>query len=320
MEQIRVMRSFIAGDALAEVIANEYAFDQPIECKMFSKMLRSQDNDHYKATIGNDKYVVRVYQEGSHLNRTESDYQFELAWLDFLHSRGLPVSYPIRRKDGGFLGKLLAPEGVRYYALSSFADGTPMDKTNMDQLYDCGVYMAQIHEASKSFKCDHTRAKADLSMLVDNSVARIKRAWTDERAKALDLLLLSATEAKEEIGSLMGDNRSSEVWGVIGGDFHNSNTHVTKDGRMTFFNFDLCCYGWWAYDIAVFLSNTQLIQASLPTTERTEAFLAGYYSVRPLAENEHAAIAPFLTIRRIWMMGAFARVNGLVGYTFLAPA
>lgn len=320
MEQIRVIRSFIAGDALAEVIARDYDFDQPVECKMFSKMLRSQDNDHYKATVGGDKYVVRIYQEGSHLNRTESDYQFELNWLDYLHEQHLPVSYPIQRKDGGFLGKVLAPEGIRYYALFSFADGAPMDKTNMDQLYDCGVYMAQIHEASKEFKSDYTRAWADLHLLVDNSVERIKRAWTDDRAKALDLLLLSAAEAKEEIISLLGDDRSSAVWGVIGGDFHNSNTHVTKDGRMTFFNFDLCCHGWWAYDIAVFLSNTQLIQASLSTTERTEAFLAGYYSIRPLAENEHAAIAPFLTIRRIWLMGAFARVSGLVGHTFLAPA
>ena len=320
MEQIRIMRSFIAGDALAEVMAEEYDFDQPIECKMFSKMLRSQDNDHYKATVGSDKYVVRVYQEGSHLQRTESDYQFELEWLNFLRGRGLPVSYPLQRKDGGFLGKVLAPEGVRYYAVFSFADGAPMDKTNMDQLYDCGVYMAQIHEASKDFKSSHTRAHADLSLLVDHSIERIKRAWTDDRAKALDLLLLSAGEAKVEIKELLGDDRSSDVWGVIGGDFHNSSTHVTKDGRLTFFNFDLCCYGWWAYDIAVFLSNTQLIQSSLTTTERTEAFLAGYYSVRPLSENEHAAVAPFLTIRRIWMMGAFARVNGLVGHTFLAPA
>jgi Ser/Thr protein kinase RdoA (MazF antagonist) len=314
------MRSFIAGDALAEVMANDYPFDHPVECKMFSKMLRSQDNDHYKAVVGDNRYVVRIYQEGTHLNRTESDYQFELEWLNFLHENDLPVSYPIQRKDGGFLGKVLAPEGIRYYAVFSFADGAPMDKTNMDQLYDCGVYMAQIHEISKDFTSDHTRAKADLGLLVDHSVTRIRRAWTDDRAKALDLLLLSAEEAKSEIQNLLGDNRSSDVWGVIGGDFHNANTHVTKDGRMTFFNFDLCAYSWWAYDIAVFLSNTQLIQSSLTTTERTEAFLAGYYSVRPLSENEHASIAPFLTIRRIWMMGAFARVNGLVGHTFLAPA
>ena len=320
MEQIRVIRSFVAGEALAERIANEYDLDGPVTCKMFSKMLRSQDNDHYKMTAGDGKYVARIYQEGTHLNRSEADYKFELEWLDFLREQGVPVSYPVRRKDGEFLGKMLAPEGIRYFAVFSFAPGAPMDKTNMDQLYQCGAEMARIHEVSKNFKSQNSRAHADLDLLVDHSVARIKRAWTDDRAKALDLLLLSADEAKVEIQALLGDNQSDDVWGVIGGDFHSSNTHVTTDNKMTFFNFDLCAYGWFAYDIAVFLSNTQLIQASLSTTEQTEAFLAGYYSVRPLSEAEHAAIAPFLTIRRIWLMGAFARVKGLVGHTFLAPA
>ncbi len=320
MEQIRVIRSFIAGDALAEVIADEYDLEGEVACKMFSKMLRSQDNDHYKLTAGDDKYVARIYQEGSHLNRSEEDYKFELKWLDFLHEKGIAVSSPIRRKDGELLGKVLAPEGIRYYAVFSFAPGAPMDKTNMDQLYQCGVQMAQIHLVSKDFSSSYRRAHADLELLVDHSVARIKRAWSDERAKALDMLLLSAGEAKTEIEQLLGDDRSSDVWGVIGGDFHSSSTHVTKDNQMTFFNFDLCSHGWYAYDIAVFLSNTQLIQASLSTTEQTEAFLAGYYSVRPLSEAEHASLAPFLTIRRIWLMGAFARVKGLVGHTFLAPA
>jgi Ser/Thr protein kinase RdoA (MazF antagonist) len=52
----------------------------------------------------------------------------------------------------------------------------------------------------------------------------------------------------------------------------------------------------------------------------TEAFFAGYYSVRRLSREEHAAVSPFLTLRRIWRMGLFALDSGLAGYTFLAPA
>ena len=51
--------------------------------------------------------------------------------------------------------------------------------------------------------------------------------------------------------------------------------------------------------------------------ERAEAFFAGYFSVRQLTDEEHAAVAPFLTIRRVWLMGAFAREDGLVGHTFM---
>jgi Ser/Thr protein kinase RdoA (MazF antagonist) len=130
---IRVVRSFVAGPALAELIDQEYEFGEAASCKLFSKMLRTQDNDHYKVVVGGQKYVARVYQLGDYLHRQESDYEYELDWLNFLKENDLPVSYPIRRKDGRFLGSLNAPEGKRYYALFSFAPGAPMDLHNEEQ-------------------------------------------------------------------------------------------------------------------------------------------------------------------------------------------
>ncbi len=123
MRDVRILRSFIAPDSLAEIIDDEYLFDSPVACKMFSKLLRTQDNDHYQVKTEGQKYVARIYQPAERLMRHESDYLFELDWLTFLRDRGCPVAYPIRRKDGGYLGKLNAPEGLRYYALFSFARG-----------------------------------------------------------------------------------------------------------------------------------------------------------------------------------------------------
>jgi len=92
MEQISVFRSFIAGNALAEHIAADYDFDAPVRCKLFSKLIRTQDNDHYSVTVGDKKYVARIYQQGDRLERAESDYQFEMEWLLFLAEQGLPVT------------------------------------------------------------------------------------------------------------------------------------------------------------------------------------------------------------------------------------
>ena len=79
MNQIRIMRSFVAADALADLIQAEYNLEGPVHCKLFSKMLRTQDNDHYKVTTGNgEKYVVRVYQFDNRLGRQESDYLYEV--------------------------------------------------------------------------------------------------------------------------------------------------------------------------------------------------------------------------------------------------
>lgn len=315
---IRITRSFIAGDALAELITQEYEFDAPVQCRLFSKMLRTQDNDHYKVWVGDRKYALRVYQEGSHLQRQESDYEYELAWLDFLREQGLPVSYPIRRRDGRFLNKIEAPEGTRYYALFSFAEGKPMNLRNEEQLYALGATMAKIHVVSNSFQTEHKRHEMNLEFLVDRPVARLQRIWGNrpERRQDLDLLVTSAAEAKEEILEIIRNPYYTEdSWGPIGGDFHSNNTFFQGDDTLTFFNFDLCGPGWRAYDIAAFLQNTDLLNIS---QDLTEAFFAGYYSQRPLSDNEHAAISPLLTIRRVWLTATFTREDVPVGYSFIA--
>ncbi|WP_420628286.1 phosphotransferase enzyme family protein [Candidatus Leptofilum sp.] len=320
MNQIRVMRSFIAADALAELIQAEYNLEGPVRCKLFSKMLRTQDNDHYKVTTGNgEKFVVRVYQFDTRLNRQESDYLYEVDWLNYLHEAGLPVSYPVPRADGGLLSSLNAPEGLRYFALFSLAPGRPMSLKNEEQLFVLGREMARIHLASNDYVPKHERQPMNLEFLVDKPIERIKQYWDKKRADDLEILMISAEEAKEEIEDLLANEiHTPDGWGPIGGDFHNSSVFFTRDNQPTFFNFDLCGLGWRAYDIAVFLFNTSLIHNQ--SADLSEAFFAGYYSQRQLSENEHAAIAPFLTIRRIWQTGLFSMNDGLVGHTFIAPA
>lgn len=321
MKTIRVVRSFVDAEALADVIAEEYDFSEPISCKLFSKMLRTQDNDHYLVTTSKgDKFVARVYQVGTRMERQESDYLYELDWLYFLEQEGLPVSYPIARRDGGFLGKIQAPEGLRYYALFSLAVGTPMSLDDEEQLYILGREMARIHKTSNKYEQRYERQKLDLEFLVDKPVERLKRYWDEDAGhqKDLELLLISAHEAKDQILALIENEQYTEDgWGPIGGDFHNGSVFFDEKNNPTFFNFDWCGVGWRAYDIAVFLHNTELIHKNSP--DLSEAFFAGYYSERPLTENEHEAIAPFLTIRRIWLTGLFTVNDGLAGHSFIAP-
>ena len=67
MDQIRVTRSFVAGEALGEVIDAAYDLGRPVWCRMFSKMLRTQDNDHYLVLVGGRTLVARVYKQGDAL-------------------------------------------------------------------------------------------------------------------------------------------------------------------------------------------------------------------------------------------------------------
>lgn len=317
MKEIRVTRSFIAADSLAGVINDEYDLGSAAECKLFSKLLRTQDNDHYLVQAGNDKFVARVYQLGKHLEREESDYQYELDWLQFLHEQGQPVAYPIVRRDGTFLGQLNAPEGPRYYALFSFAPGRPMRVADREELFSLGSHMARIHLVSNNFQTPYSRQPIDLEYLIDRPVERLNTFWEHSRAEDLDLLQSAAAEAKAEIQAILDNEEfTTDSWGPIGGDFHSANTFFTEDGQPHFFNFDLCGPGWRAYDIASFVQNANLFQLG---EDASDAFFAGYYSVRPLSENEHNAVSAFLTIRRVWLTSIFSREDGMVGHTFIAP-
>lgn len=315
-QQVRIARSFIAAESAADLIAEEYDCVRPITARLFSKLLRTQDNDHYLITTGDGvQYAFRIYQQGDRFRRIESDYLYELDWLNFLKERGLPVSYPIRRHDGGYLGRLDAPEGVRYYTLFSLAHGDALTLNDLDQLYLMGEWMARIHVTSNDYTATHARKPLDLAYLLDRPLERIGHNWTDERAVNVDLVLTAAEEARQELEELLGRSAPApDSWGPIGGDFHQSSVYFNETNEPTFFNFDLCGPGWRAYDIASFLSNANLMHAP---AERSEAFFAGYYAVRPLSDAEHAAIAPFLTVRRVWLMGMFARDDGLVGHTFV---
>lgn len=318
MAQIAVTRSIIAASALGEVIAEDYDLAAPLSCKLISKMLRTQDNEHYLIQAGDTKYVARVYQLGEHLQRQESDYLYELDWLSFLKEKDQPVSYPIARRNGSYLGRVEAPEGHRYYALFSFAAGRPMVADDEDQLFALGNRMAQLHLASNDYRPAHERQAMGLKFLVDEPVARLKEFWTNENDTKREILLTSAEEARERIEALLRNEEETEdSWGPIGGDFHPYSTHFNRANEPTFFGFDLCGYGWRAYDIAVFLLNADLMRQP---TDLSEAFFAGYYSARPLSRNEHEAVAPFLTIRRVWLTGTFSTVEGVAGYTFIGPA
>ena len=314
MTTIRSARSFIAAESVAEIIAAEYDCPPPVSAKLFSKLLRTQDNDHYLVTAGDGhQYAFRLYQQGDRFRRVEPDYLYEIDWLNFLKARGLPVSYPIARRDGRYLSRLEAPEGTRYYALFSLAYGDPLSLKDPEQLYTMGETMARIHVASNEFTTPHARKPIDLAYLLDRPLARIGRTWTDDRVANLDLVAAAAEEARDELKGLL-DKLPADGWGPIGGDFHQSSVFFDETNRPTFFNFDLCGPGWRAYDIATFLSNGNLMHAP---AERAEAFFAGYFSVRQLTDEEHAAVSPFLTVRRVWLMGAFAREDGLVGHTFV---
>jgi Ser/Thr protein kinase RdoA (MazF antagonist) len=259
------------------------------------------DNETYLVQAGKMPYVLRVYYPRFWIKDKE-DYLFELEWLAFLRSRGVSVSvsvsYALARRDGALLNAVQAPEGIRYWALFTFAEGGFFWPLDSQQSHRLGQEVAQIHLVSNDFISSRPRFHYDADFLLSQPAQRIARQFGDQFPEDIALIMAVAQETKERLLRL---DLEGDGWGVIGGDFHGGNNHISDDGKFTFFDFDICGYGWRAYDLAVLCRNNALNGAP---KEMGESYLEGYHTVRPLCGDERRALPLFMICRTIYRMGA----------------
>lgn len=295
---MKVIRSLLAPSYVGERVADAYDLGGPVTCRIHSL----GDNDNYLVRRGPEKYLLRVYTAGKHWPYDREDRLFELEWLLFLADRGIPVIPPVPRADASLLGGILAPEGERDMALFHFAPGSPDPfPDDPERLFRLGVAMARLHMASDGFRSIHRRFHIDLELLVDAPLRRIE-TYLSEIGRTPDLAVLKelATRVRAVLETLP---REAPAYGILGGDFHGENHHFTAEGEPVFFDFDLCGYGWRAYDLAVPLWYARRELG----TERARALFAplleGYRSIRPLGSAEQASIADFVLARQLWLIG-----------------
>jgi Ser/Thr protein kinase RdoA (MazF antagonist) len=206
----------------------------------------------------------------------------------------------------------MAPEGIRYYTLFSFAPGTVRYPLTVAQCHLLGKSLAQIHRASNSFITSHPRHHFDLTFLLDNAIEQIRPFLHNHPDLDTHVIETAADQVRAHVADIV---RTDDTYGVIGGDFHGYNNHFTDSDDLTFFDFELCGYGWRVYDLAVFLWNAR---SNNTPSEWWEAVLQGYQTVRPLTQAEHAAIPALIYARHIWLMGAHTTARERFGDAWLS--
>ncbi|HVF48783.1 MAG TPA: phosphotransferase, partial [Pyrinomonadaceae bacterium] len=110
-------------------------------------------------------------------------------------------------------------------------------------------------------------------------------------------------EHAELINWLRDYPRDAETFGLIHGDFGQTNYRVAGD-VLTAFDFDDCCYHWFAYDLAVIIyphgwrdeANTLL-----------DALLAGYADAGGRVSHSTGDLTRFCRLRQLYMFLHFAR-------------
>lgn len=294
MSLFPVAYSLLSKEALLSHIKDHYEIPEPVSFQYFLRGM----NDTYILITEHTKYVFRVYRAD---RRNNSEVSFELDLLNYLSEEGISVSVPIRKKDGTFITEFLVSEGVRYGVMFSFAHGNEKPIHAVGDSYLFGKSVAQIHKTSDGFHSEHARNNLDFEHLIEKPLKVIK-LHMGHRQEDYNFLYHLAMRLKEQL-SIFEEELD---WGICHGDLHgNTNVAFTEDGKLTHYDFDICGYGWRAYDIAEFRLAREIHSGgNKEEIEKLwESFLNGYRTVRNISESDLQAVPIFVALRQLWLFG-----------------
>jgi len=289
MLKLPVVHSVISSHALVPILNDLYDIGDVMECRFHTNGL----NDTYTLKASTGKYILRIYKANW---RNKHEIMFEVDLLNHLVEKSIPVSGPLRRRDGSYVVEIDASEGLRFAVLFSYAEGEYSDKNESCHLY--GEQVAKMHLAMDDFKSDQARFTIDLDHLLKQPIQSIRKVLS-HRPEGMDYLVALSEVLSKRIGEI-----SSELdWGVCHGDLHGANVHFHEDS-LTHFDFDCGGFGWRAYDVSVFLwAKVRGKGEEHFNNEQWSMFLESYQKHKSLSEYDLKAIPLFVAIREIWLMG-----------------
>ncbi|MDQ8738314.1 phosphotransferase [Paenibacillus sp. LHD-38] len=262
-------------DQLPGALEEIYNLSNPIKCKF----IRGSFNDHYSIDTNGSKFILRVYKNKKSYIRNITDIRFELDFLEYLHSSGIPVAYPIRSIKNETLNTVFCKNELRYIALFDYAEGSQIDNINISDAKIFGKLVATLHKRADQFKSEHSRFKIDQGYLINEPLETLEKYIGTLKLSDISFFKTRANLMHEHFDQLPSTN---EAFGLIHGDLNPSNVHYCPEHGFKIFDFDHCAYGWRIHDLAVirlcFDNNTY------------KAILNGYKSVRPLSSIEEKSI------------------------------
>jgi Ser/Thr protein kinase RdoA (MazF antagonist) len=286
MNPFPVYDSRLLASHLGVFLAEKYQLGDAVHCRI----LKTGINHSYLLNDGINKQIFRLY---SYNWRTKTEIEEEIRLLNLLHKNGVPVSYPIADATGNFIQEIMAPEGLRFGVLFSFAEGEKIRSFTAEASYNIGVAMARFHQATQDLTLERVNYNAETLLL-----SPLQRAKTFFATHSETMVFVESTTEKL-VEKLKQINSPSVRQGAVHLDIWFDNMHISPHGDVTLFDFDFCGNGWQALDLAYF--NVQLFNTEFDANEyqrKLERFFEGYESITPIS-NEEKHILPYLAVS-IW--------------------
>ena len=243
--------------------------------------------------------VLRI---GHTLHRSVPHTQAEIAWLNYLVDRGLPVARPVTSKRGRWLEVIDPGRDRGCFVTTAFEkapgvilDDEPRAKArywNAALFEQWGAVMGRLHRAATEYA--NPKPPARRPEWHEYDVLDLERfVPTDQTA-----VYARARELMARLHALPTDRAS---YGLIHADLTQWN-FVVHEGRLTVFDFDSSEYAWFAKDIAVSLYyavQSNKGDRSQFVSEFLSHFMTGYWREYDLDPWWLAQIPDLLRLQRL---------------------
>ena len=274
-----VTNSNLSATHIGLFLQKKYSLSKDTKCRI----IKAGINDTYLVTDNSEKFVFRVYS----LNwRSKEEIDEEIKLLNNLKQNTISISYPLPDKEDNFVQILNAPEGKRFAVLFTFASGEKQHEISEETHFQIGQLTARFHKITYNQKLNRINYTPKV-ILIDSlkNISAFLKSNTVEMdfMKSVQIYLLKEFE----------DAKTTEIrQGIVHLDIWFDNINITKENKVTFFDFDFCGNGWLCLDIAYYvlqLHNIDKYEAK-DYQPKVDSFLKGYESITPISREEKRLI------------------------------
>jgi len=254
------LAGFLAGYELGELLA-------------YKGIAEGTENSNFLVHTATGNYILTLYEK----RVAAKDLPFFLGLMQHLASRGITCPQPIENKKGEALGKVAG----RPAALISFLDGLWIRRPSAVHCAGLGEALAKLHLAGLDFG---RKRRNTLSVDGWRPLFEHCRGRADEVHRNLSDLI------EKELATLERDWPRGLPQGVIHADLFPDNVFFLGDTLSGMIDFYFACTDALAYDVAVCLNAWCFEADHSYNVTKGRALLQSYARVRPLQENERAAL------------------------------
>jgi Ser/Thr protein kinase RdoA (MazF antagonist) len=298
---LEIAQSTPTAASIAKLVQAHYGLGEVVE----SEFLRRSFNQVYRLSFASGRRAVaRLCAERP---RGGPNMLFESAALQHWAQAGCTVSRCLPTADGEVAIHVSLPEGSRALMLFEYLDGE-FTGDSADDIEAFAHGLAALHVAGESYQGPASSYHLDLDYLLLRPLQGLLHAptMTAELRPQFEMLGQRLHSNVLALGEL------SRV--LCHGDAHGSNNFIVRGAQeqheAVFFDFDEAGPGYLAYELAVYPwslhPRTPDGVLSDKATGQWRNFISAYREARPVADADLAAIARFMAVRQIWLLGECA--------------